>query len=128
MRPAFTFSALRALSVIPLLAISLHVASAASPACPAPPTEFGSKDKLDVGIEGKIYFLPKNTRALPDFSQLTSEGSIYTARWDIAPRRFTSGFPGVTNRFEWFAIDYRGPIYVQKAGSYAFRMGSDDGS
>jgi len=103
-------------------------AGAEPSSCPAPPSAFGSKERLDVGIEGKIYFIEKNTRALPDFTKLESQGSIYTARWDIAPRRFTAGFPGVTNRFEWFAIDYRGPIYVQKAGVYAFRLGSDDGS
>ena len=79
-------------------------------------------------MEGKIYFLAKNTRALPDFATLESQGSIYAARWDVAPRLFTEGFPGVTNRFEWFAIDYHGPIFVAKAGFYAFRLGSDDGS
>jgi outer membrane protein OmpA-like peptidoglycan-associated protein len=113
---------------VPALFVVLHAAQAASPACPAPPSEFGSKDKLDVGIEGKIYFVEKNTRALPDFSKLESQGSIYTARWDVPPRRFTEGFPGVTNRFEWFAIDYNGRIYVPKSGTYAFRLGSDDAS
>lgn len=103
-------------------------ARAESSTCPAPPSAFGSKDKLDVGIEGKIYFVEKNTRSLPDFSKMQSEGSIYTARWDVPPRRFTEGFPGVTNRFEWFAIDYNGKIYVPKTGTYAFRLGSDDAS
>jgi len=89
--------------------------------CPAPPSAFGTKDKLAVGVEGKIYFVEKTTRALPDFSKLESQGSIYTAKWDVPPRPFKEGFPGVTNRFEWFALDYRGSIYVAHAGSYSFR-------
>ncbi len=102
--------------------------SAANSGCPAPPTAFGSKDKLMVGVEGKIYFLDKTVRKFPDFTTMKSEGSIYTAKWDVPPRAFTEGFPGVTDRFEWFAIDYQGTIYVSKAGTYGFRMASDDGS
>ena len=100
----------------------------ASSGCPAPPTAFGSKDKLMVGIEGKIYFLDKTVRKSPDFTTMKSEGSIYTAKWDVPVRAFTEGFPGVTDRFEWFAIDYQGTMYVSKPGSYGFRMASDDGS
>ncbi|MBI4463525.1 MAG: OmpA family protein [Acidobacteria bacterium] len=65
---------------------------------------------------------------LPDFSGMASQGSIYTARWDVPVRAFTEGFPGVTDRYEWFAIDYQGPIYVSKAGTYVFRLASDDGA
>src|SRR5512138_1163110 len=119
MRLALTATLPSACSALLLLLTACHGAHAASPACPAPPSEFGSKDKLDVGIEGKIYFVEKNTRALPDFTKLDSQGSIYTARWDVPPRRFTEGFPGVTNRFEWFAIDYNGKIYVPKTGTHA---------
>jgi outer membrane protein OmpA-like peptidoglycan-associated protein len=81
-----------------------------------------------VGVEGKIYFLDKTVRKLPDFTTMKSEGSIYTAKWDVPLRVFTVRFPGVTDRFEWFAIDYQGTMYVSKAGTYGFRMASDDGS
>ena len=47
---------------------------------------------------------------------------------NIQPQSFTVGFPGVTNRFEWFAIDYRGRIMLPQAGTYLFRLTSDDGS
>lgn len=99
-------------------------------ACVAPPgsSVFGSKEKTEVSMEGKIYFLPADTGRLPDFSRLTSVGSIYTAKWDIPERDFSQGFPGVTDRFEWFAVDYRGTVYVPKTGKYHFRLGSDDGS
>jgi outer membrane protein OmpA-like peptidoglycan-associated protein len=83
---------------------------------------------LLVGVEGKIYFVERTTRKIPDFTGMKSEGSIYAAKWDVPARAFTEGFPGVTDRYEWFAIDYQGPIYVSKAGAYGFRLASDDGS
>jgi outer membrane protein OmpA-like peptidoglycan-associated protein len=103
-------------------------AASAAGACPAPPSAFGTKEKTAVSMEGKIYFLPENAEKLPDFSTLPSQGSIYAAKWDVPARNFTEGFPGVTNRFEWFALDYQGSIYVPKTGTYAFRLGSDDGA
>ena len=97
--------------------------------CPPPsPALFGTKEKTEVSMEGKIYFLPERSTQLPDFNTLTSVGSIWASEWDILPRDFTQGFPGVTDRFEWFAVDYRGSIYVPKAGEYLFSLGSDDGS
>ena len=112
---------------LPSLASAPSAASAPS-GCPAPPGAFGSDKKMDVSMEGKIYFLPNDTGQLPDFSKLKSEGSIYVSKWDVPERQFTLGFPGVTNRFEWFALDYQGDIYVPHSGSYKFRLGSDDGS
>jgi outer membrane protein OmpA-like peptidoglycan-associated protein len=110
-------------------AAALAQAPQSSPGCAVPANEvFGSKDKTEVSIEGKIYFLPEGTGALPDFGALKSQGVIYASKWDIDVRPFENGFPGVTDRFEWFAIDYRGPIYVPAAGAYKFRLGSDDGS
>jgi hypothetical protein len=43
-------------------------------------------------------------------------------------RDFTEGFPGVTKRFEWFAIDYTGRIWIARPGVYQFELMSDDGS
>ena len=97
--------------------------------CPQPPSAlFGTKEKTEVSMEGKIYFLPERSTKLPDFSTLTSVGSIWASEWNITPRAFTQGFPGVTDRFEWFAVDYQGSVYVPKAGEYVFNLGSDDGS
>jgi outer membrane protein OmpA-like peptidoglycan-associated protein len=100
----------------------------ASP-CQRPADEaFGSTKKSALSLEGKIYFIPEKSDKLPDFAKVKSEGSIFTDRFDVPSRDFTIGFPGVTDRFEWFAIDYQGPIYVPAAGEYAFRLFSDDGS
>ena len=34
----------------------------------------------------------------------------------------------MTDRFEWFAIDYTGRFWIEKPGLYAFVLTSDDGS
>ncbi len=89
---------------------------------------FGSATSDLMSLKGDIYYLPEGTSSLPDFTSLTPVGSIYTKVLDIPTRSFTSGFPGVTDRFEWFAIRYAGTFNVDKEGDYAFRLVSDDGS
>jgi outer membrane protein OmpA-like peptidoglycan-associated protein len=111
-----------------LTVCALAVGGTAADECPAPSAAFGSKDRSPVSMEGKIYFLDPGTRKLPDLGKLPIQGSIYASKWDIAPIAFTQGFPGVTNRFEWFAVDYQGRIDAPRAGTYGFRLGSDDGS
>lgn len=46
----------------------------------------------------------------------------------IAERRGYPGFPGLKNRFEWFALDFSGGFMVDGPGLYRFRISSDDGS
>ena len=100
---------------------------ASRPACVAP-SAFGGAKAGVATIQGKIYLLEPGTGALPDFSTLKDVGSVHSGEWDISPRSFQLGFPGVTDRFEWFAVDYRGKIYVAKGGHYKFRNLSDDGA
>jgi outer membrane protein OmpA-like peptidoglycan-associated protein len=64
---------------------------------------------------------------LPDFARLSSVGTVYATRLDISPRSYTEGFPGITDRYEWFGIDYAGTLGVQRAGRHRFRLTSDDG-
>ncbi len=47
---------------------------------------------------------------------------------NIPRRNFTEGFPGITDRFEWFAIDYTGSFWIGNPGKYRFALLSDDGS
>jgi len=100
------------------------------PGCAVPmQSVFGTKEQTKVSIEGKIYFLETGANAIPkDFGALKSEGSVWASEWNILPRKFEEGFPGITDRFEWFALDYNGSIYVPVAGTYGFSLGSDDGS
>ena len=80
------------------------------------------------GFTGTIYFLESGTGTLPDFQTLNPVGTLYTTALDISPRSFEEGFPGITNRFEWFAIRYEGLFEVISPGDYIFRLLSDDGS
>jgi hypothetical protein len=89
---------------------------------------FGTTIVLPSGLKGEIYNLKSGTSKLPDFKHLKPVGVIYTSSLNIPEREFTAGFPGVTDRFEWFAIDYSGRFWIEKPGNYTFRLVSDDGS
>ena len=118
---------LHALATACCLALSL--ARAQIPTLPdAPITTFGVTVVDPFGLKGDIYLLHRETNALPKFEKLKPVGSIYTSALNIPPRSFLEGFPGVTDRFEWFAIDYSGYFYVNNPGPYRFLLASDDGS
>jgi outer membrane protein OmpA-like peptidoglycan-associated protein len=90
---------------------------------------FGTKDPGLMQLRGAIYFLAPDTEKMPaDLEARRPEGFIYAARLDLPTREFTEGFPGVTNRFEWFGLLYKGTIQVTKPGPYGWRLNSDDGS
>lgn len=89
---------------------------------------FGSTIFLPMSLEGKIYLLEKGADRLPDFSKLKPVGRIYTTSLEVPLTNFRKGFPGVTDRFEWFAIDYHGLLKISAPGTYRFRLLSDDGS
>jgi hypothetical protein len=89
---------------------------------------FGTTVVISSGLRGEIYFIPPQTPRLPKFEKLTPVGTIYTSELNVPRHDFTMGFPGVTGRFEWFAIDYTGKFWVEKPGKYLWALLSDDGS
>jgi hypothetical protein len=111
------------------LCLAFSVARAQIPISPdTPVTTFGVTVVDPFGLRGDIYLLPPEADRLPKFEKLKPVGSIYTSALNIPPRSFLEGFPGVTDRFEWFAIDYSGYFYVGNPGTYRFLLASDDGS
>lgn len=92
-----------------------------------PQYTFGTTVVSTSGLDGRVYFLKKNTSKLPRFDQLQSVGTIYTNILNVWPQRFDQGFPGISDRFEWFAIDYTGRFWIENAGKYRFSILSDDG-
>ena len=94
------------------------------------PATFGTTVVLPAGLRGTIYFIPKNTTVLPDFERdiVQRIGEIWTDTLNIPPRHWRSGFPGLTARSEWFAIDYQGRFWIENPGRYTFALISDDGS
>lgn len=92
-------------------------------------TAFGSTAKLrPEALRGDIYEVPDATERLPDFAALKSTGAVYAERFDVPRREFTEGFPGVTARFEWFALRFAGTWTPKTAGTWKFRLSSDDGA
>lgn len=89
---------------------------------------FGTTVVGNSGFRGQIYLIPPGTRKLPNFGKLKPVGAIYTPYLCVPPRKFYAGFPGVTDRFEWFAIDYTGRFWISEPGTYRFALRSDDGS
>ena len=90
--------------------------------------KFGTTVVIPSGLEGRIYTIRRYSKNLPDFSRRKPIGTIYTTSLNIPLTAFNEGFPGVTNRFEWFALDYRGRFWIEKPAEYTFSLTSDDGS
>lgn len=101
---------------------------AQTPASGEPPYTFGVTVVDTTGLEGKIYYLKRDSQSLPDFSKMKPKGSIYTPELNIPLQHWRVGFPGVTKRFEWFAIDYHGRVWIDRPGDYRFAVVSDDGA
>lgn len=94
----------------------------------AKPIIWGVPKPTDKTILGEVFEIPNTTKELPDFGTLQPIASVYTSTWDVAPRKFDEGFPGVKDRVEWFAIRWAGKVKATKAGTYAFKLKSDDGA
>jgi hypothetical protein len=93
-----------------------------------PPVKFGTTVVISSGLEGHVYHIRRNSTKLPDFTKLKSVGRIWTTSLNVPPQDFHQGFPGVTNRFEWFALDYAGRFWIEQPGLYSFAVTSDDGA
>jgi hypothetical protein len=103
-------------------------APAQMPTTEQPQFTFGTTVVSSTGLRGQIYFLSAGTDRLPKLEKMKPKGIIYTSTLNVPPRSFLDGFPGVTDRFEWFAIDYTGKFWIQTPGPYHFALQSDDGA
>jgi len=75
-----------------------------------------------------VCFLETRIASLTEIRDCPAHVTFFTDALNVAPRRFTEGFPGVSDRHEWFAIRYRGKFKVEEAETFTFRLLSDDGS
>lgn len=91
---------------------------------------FGSVVPRPNAFCGDVYELRANIPNLPDFRDLDPIGSIYTDSLAVPNQIFegTNGIPGVTDRTIWFGVDYHAYFWIRNAGTYGFRMTSDDGA
>ncbi len=99
------------------------------PPAEPPPNVFGYEKPVLGCFEGQVFELAPKTKKLPkSYDSLTPKSVLYACEWDIAPRSWDQGFPGIEQRFEWFAIRYAGTFRTAEGGEYDFRISSDDGA
>ena len=79
-------------------------------------------------LRAELHFLDEGTERLPDFAALKPVGEVCLDELALSRRDFDQGFPGLNNRFEWFALNINSVIYAPVAGSYYIAINSDDGS
>jgi hypothetical protein len=89
---------------------------------------FGSTTPLPYSLRGAVCHIAPWSPMLPAFEHLKPVGFIYTYSLNVPTRDYEEGMPGVTDRIEWFAIDYQGDFWIDKPGKYRFNLISDDGS
>jgi len=93
-----------------------------------PAYTFGTTVVDSAGFEGHVYHLEPGAKKLPNFGRMRPVGSVYTTSLNVWPQGFEEGFPNITERFEWFAIEYSGKFWIERAGHYRFSLLADDGA
>src|ERR1700678_491277 len=105
----------------PVILIATFVCFAtAARAQDEPVPTFGTTVVDSAGLRGTIYYLHSynKTMSVDSLQHMKPRGTIYTRSLNVPPRDFREGFPGVTKRFEWFAIDYTGKFWIERPGDY----------
>ncbi len=89
---------------------------------------FGTTVVIPSGLKGVIYYISHSAKNLTELQKDKPRGAIYTSSLNVPPQDYKLGFPGITKRLEWFAIDYTGKFWIGKPGDYRWELTSDDGS
>ena len=89
---------------------------------------FGTTVVIPSGLQGVIYYISHSAKNLTELDKEKPRGTIYTTSLNIPPQDYKLGFPGITKRLEWFAIDYTGKFWIGKPGEYQWELTSDDGA
>ena len=79
----------------------------------------------------KVYKIDDNARSdfkLAKFGYANPVQQVCLNELDVPVREFKEGFPGLEEFIEWFVLDIKFKLNVEKAGLYKFSMDSDDGS
>jgi hypothetical protein len=92
-------------------------------------TTFGDSIPISNGLMGRVFLLPDTTRSLPDFDTLKPlPDPIYVSEINVPGQKWSVGFPGLRDRFEWFGVQYTGSFKPLRSATYLFKLISDDGS
>lgn len=89
----------------------------------------GPRPQAGKAFRGTVYAMQPGSTHLQNPATLQPLTTLYTTRLDVSYRSWTDGFPGVPGGHnEWFQIEYEGSFETRTAGTYGFRLFSDDGS
>ena len=82
------------------------------------------------GLIGQLYVPNYPLYQMPNFEKLTPIYTFATAKIDVSPREFTTGFPTPKKQkiVENFAILFKAKLALHTPGVYTFELYSDDGS
>ena len=116
------------LATVLFVELAAHSLAAQEPAYKFSTTVFGTTVVIPAGLKGLVYELEPDTKMLPNFESMRPVAVVYTTALNVPAQDFMQGFPGISNRFEWFAIDYTGNFWIERPGKYKFALNSDDGS
>ena len=83
---------------------------------------------LPLSLKGEVYLIEPGTSQIPDFTGMKPATTVTRKKLNITPRDADEDLPGIRDRFEWYAIDFKGTCAIKKPGTYVFRLTSDDGS
>jgi PA14 domain len=75
-------------------------------------------------IPAFVYFLPPNTKKMPNFNKMSPAGMFFTKSIDYPVDRGTKEFPGIPKREDWFGIRFyvKFSLSDKEAGTYKFRV------
>lgn len=79
-------------------------------------------------FQAEISFIEPGLSSLKELTNWQTHTTFATDSLNVSPRKFDKGFPGISERTEWFAVRYRGKFKVAVADYYRFRLLSDDGA
>ena len=79
-------------------------------------------------FKGVACFILRGVLRIADVHGCAPVAVFYTDSFNVPERQQPEGFPGISDRSSWFMIEYQGAFTVGQAGTYVFRLHSDDGS
>jgi hypothetical protein len=89
---------------------------------------FGSTQEIPDSLTVNVYDVPVYNNTVDNINGDPLGEAFYAKEINIPTRAFEEGFPGVTDKFEWFGVVYEGTIIAPATGTYTFKITSDDGA
>ncbi len=89
---------------------------------------FGSTQEMDNSLLAKVFEMPSDSKNVGYITDAQLGENFYAKEINVPKRSFSEGFPGITDRFEWFGIVYEGQITAPVDGTYKFTIQCDDGA